>query len=96
MASLPRVNDYTNELRVLVMNFAHDPMQDGLAGTIRRRRERALVHTSDTSQWASDSNELGSLILLQQWKHGLEKEQWSDSIDSDMLHDGVRVSFRYG
>ena len=92
MASLPRINNQAHQLWVLEMDLPDDPMKDSLAGPIRRRRERAHLHTSDTPQGASNTNELGPLTLLQQWKRGLEKEQRSKSIDSDMLLDNCRVT----
>ena len=74
------------------MHLADDPVKDSLAGSIRGHRERALLHTSDTPQRASDTNELSPLTLLHQRKGGLEKVQRSKSIDSYVLLDGVRVN----
>ena len=74
------------------MNLPNDPMEDSLAGPIRRHRVRAHVHTSNTPHRASDPNELSPLALLQQWKRGLEKEQRSKSIDGYMFLNDRRVT----
>ncbi len=92
MDSLPRIDDQAHQLWVFEMDFPDDPMENRLAGTIRRHREGTLVHTSYTSHRASDPNELGPPTLLQQWKRGLEEVQWTESIDGDMFLDDGRVT----
>ncbi|KAL8961573.1 MAG: hypothetical protein Q9193_001889, partial [Seirophora villosa] len=73
------------------VDFPHDPVEDGLASSIGRYGEGALVHTSDASHRASDTDELGTLGLLQQRKNGLEEEQGCEAINDDMFlkDDGV-------
>ncbi len=70
---LPWINDQRHQLRVLIMYLSDDPMLNGLAGSICCGGIRALVHTANTAQWASDPHELGSLALLQEWERGLEE-----------------------
>jgi len=77
---------------MLEVDLPDDPMENSLAGPIRRHRERAHVHTSDTPHRASDTNEFRPLTLFQQWKRGLEKEQRCESIDSDMFLNDRRVT----
>lgn len=69
------------------MDLADDPMLNGLAGSICSARIRALVHTADTAQWASDPDKLGALALLQEWERGLEEVQWSKPVHLDMFLD---------
>ena len=73
------------------MDLSDDPMLNGLAGSICCAGKRALVHTANTAQWASDPHELGSLALLQEWERGLEKVQWSKPIHLDVFLDGPGV-----
>ena len=77
---------------MLEMDLPDDPMEDSLAGAIRRHRERAHLHTSDTPHRTSDPNKLGPCALLQQWKRRLKEEQRSESIDGDMFLDDRRVT----
>ena len=92
MDSLPWIDNQAHQFWVLEMDLPDDPMEDSLAGPIRCHRERAHVHTSDTPHRASDPDELGPLTLLKQWKRGLEEEQRSKAIDSDMFLDDRRVT----
>ena len=70
---LPWIDDQGHQLRVLKVDLSDDPMLNGLAGSICCGGIRALVHTANTAQWASDPDELGSLALLQEWERGLEE-----------------------
>ena len=80
---------------MLKTDLPNNPMENSLAGPIRRHSVRAHVrHTSNTPHRASDPNELSPLTLLQQWKRGLENEQRSKSIDGDMFLDDRRVGHR--
>lgn len=56
------------------VNFADDPVEEGLAAPVTRHGIWALVHASDTPHRASDADELGALGLLQHRKDGLEEE----------------------
>ena len=71
--NLPWIDDQGHQLRVLIMDLSDDPMLNGLAGSICCGGIRALVHTANTAQWASNPHELGSLALLQEWDRGLEE-----------------------
>lgn len=92
MDNLPWIDDQAHQLWVFEMDLPDDPMENSLAGPIRRQREGTLVHTPYTSHRGSDPNELGPLTLLQQWKRGLEEVQGSESIDGDMFLDDGRVT----
>lgn len=74
---------------MLKVDFAHDPVEDGLAGSIGRHGVGALVHASDASHRASDADELGTLGVLQQRKNAMEEEQGCVAINDNMfLEDG--------
>ena len=76
------------------MDLADDPMENRLAGPIRRHRVWPHSHITNTPHRASDADEFGPspLALLQQRKRGLEQEQGSESIDGDMFLDDSRVT----
>lgn len=67
-------------------------MENGLATAIRRHGERSLIHATDASHRASNSDELGALTLLHQRKRGLKEIQRSESVDSNMFFDDVGVT----
>ncbi len=92
MVDSPRINNKAHQLRVLEMNLPDDPMKDSLAGPIRRRRERALLHAPDTPQRAPETYEFSPVTLLHQGKRGLEQKQQPKSIDSDMFLHNRRVT----
>ena len=89
--NVPWIDDQGHQVRVLEMDLSHEPMLNGLAGSICRGRIRALFLAANTAQRASDPHELGSLALLQEWECGLEEIQWSQSIHLDMFLDDGRV-----
>ena len=74
------------------MDLADDPMENSLAGAIRCHWKGAQFHTTNASQRASDSDNLGPVALLHQRKRGLEQVQRSESIDGDMFLDDGRVA----
>ena len=75
------------------MDFADDPVENGLAGPICGHGEGAHVHTANAPHGASDSDKLGAFFaLLQQWKRSLEEVKGSESIDGDMFLDDGRVT----
>ena len=78
------------------MDLADDPVENGLAGPICGHGEGALIHTTNAPHGASDSDKLGTLALLQQWKRGLEQIKRSEPIDGDMFLDDGRVTGREG
>lgn len=84
-ASLPRINNQAHKLWMLEVDFPDDPMEDSLASPICRHRERAYVHSANTSHGTPDPDELRPFFLLQQRKRGLEEEQRAVSIDINMF-----------
>ena len=46
------------------MDLADDPVEERLAGPIRRHGERPHVHTTDATHRASDADEFGFPLAL--------------------------------
>lgn len=67
------------------MDLAHDPVQNGLAGAIRRTRVRALLHAADATQRTADSHKRGILALLEQRVDRLIEVDRPVAIDLDVL-----------
>lgn len=67
------------------MYLAHNPVQDGLAGAVRRTRVRALLHAADAAQRTADSHKRGLLAFLNQRVGGLVEVDWPVAIDLDVL-----------
>lgn len=88
---LPGIHDQADNLGVFKVDFADNPVEDGLAAPVGRHGVWAEVHTSDASHGASDTDELGTLGLLQQRKDGLEEEQGCEAIDDDVLLEHLGV-----
>ena len=57
---------------MLKVNFADDPVKDGLAGTISSHREGTHIHAPDTAHWAANADELGTFGLQHQGQDGLK------------------------
>ena len=90
--NLPRINNQAHQLRMLEMDLADNPMENSLAGPIRRHRERTLVHSTDTPHGASNADEFRALALLQQRERGLEEVQRAQTVDIDVFLDDGRVA----
>lgn len=71
---LPGIHNQADNVGVFKVDFADDPVEDGLAAAVGRHGVWALIHPSNASHGASDADELGTFGLLQQRKDGLEEE----------------------
>lgn len=70
---------------MLEVQLAYHEVECGLAAAIGGVRDRELIHIGDGGDASGDGDKFwGTSGLLEEWVHGLEEDQGTDSVDLEM------------